>query len=259
MKNIFKTFISCIVLAVGVTSCYDEMDSKSNIDAEYEQASNITASLGESAVLTFSEISVNGNISGTEGVLEAGFMVSTSADFASYNSYKAGEVASTFSSVINNLTENTTYYIRSYAYTIGGTIVSEVTSITTPAAPIFELNGGYTAVDYNTEDNSAGESYEVTIEFVSGSTTDIKITNLWDGGKTINAKYDSKTGKVSIPTKQVIFVHADYGDVWMEDVNGSQNISGLFTPKGGFLNINAFSAICGSGTFGDRYVKMSHK
>lgn len=60
MKNIFKTFISCIVLAVGVTSCYDEMDSKSNIDAEYEQASNITASLGESAVLTFSEISVNG-------------------------------------------------------------------------------------------------------------------------------------------------------------------------------------------------------
>ena len=233
MKNIFKTFISCIVLAVGVTSCYDEMDSKSNIDAEYEQASNITASLGESAVLTFSEISVNGNISGTEGVLEAGFMVSTSADFASYNSYKAGEVASTFSSVINNLTENTTYYIRSYAYTIGGTIVSEVTSITTPAAPIFELNGGYTAVDYNTEDNSAGESYEVTIEFVSGSTTDIKITN--------------------------IFVHADYGDVWMEDVNGSQNISGLFTPKGGFLNINAFSAICGAGTFGDRYVKMSHK
>ena len=149
--------------------------------------------------------------------------------------------------------------IRDSAYTIGGTIVSEVTSITTPAAPIFELNGGYTAVDYNTEDNSAGESYEVTIEFVSGSTTDIKITNLWDGGKTINAKYDSKTGKVSIPTKQVIFVHADYGDVWMEDVNGSQNISGLFTPKGGFLNINAFSAICGAGTFGDRYVKMSHK
>ena len=95
----------------------------------------------------------------------------------------------------------------------------------------------------------------MTIEFVSGSTTDIKITNLWDGGKTINAKYDSKTGKVSIPTKQVIFVHADYGDVWMEDVNGSQNISGLFTPKGGFLNINAFSAICGAGTFVDRYVK----
>lgn len=47
MKNIFKTFISCIVLAVGVTSCYDEMDSKSNIDAEYEQASNITAFLGK--------------------------------------------------------------------------------------------------------------------------------------------------------------------------------------------------------------------
>lgn len=47
MKNIFKTFISCIVLAVGVSSCYDEMDSKSSIDAQYDQASNITASLGK--------------------------------------------------------------------------------------------------------------------------------------------------------------------------------------------------------------------
>lgn len=37
MKNIFKTFISCIVLAVGVSSCYDEMDSKSSIDAEHHQ------------------------------------------------------------------------------------------------------------------------------------------------------------------------------------------------------------------------------
>ena len=259
MRNIFKTFISCIVLAVGVTSCYDEMDSKSSIDAQYDQASNITASLGESTVLSFSEISINGSISSTEGVLEAGFIVSTSADFASYNSYKAGEVASSFNSVINNLTESTTYYVRSYAYTISGTMVSEAISITTPAAPIFELNGVYTAVDYNTEDDSAGESYEVTIEFTSGSTTDIKITNLWGGGKTIEAKYDSATGKISIPAKQVIYVHADYGDVWMEDVNGSQNISGLFTPKGGFLNINAFSAICGAGTFGDQYVKMSHK
>ena len=45
MRNIFKTFISCIVLAVGVTSCYDEMDSKSSIDAQYDQTSNITACL----------------------------------------------------------------------------------------------------------------------------------------------------------------------------------------------------------------------
>ena len=71
MKNIFKTFISCIVLAVGVTSCYDEMDSKSSIDAQYDQASNITASLGESTVLSFSEISINGSISSTEGVLDS--------------------------------------------------------------------------------------------------------------------------------------------------------------------------------------------
>ena len=75
MKNIFKTFISCIVLTVGVTSCYDEMDSKSSIDAQYDQASNITASLGESTVLSFSEISINGTWSANGKNQEFGMKV----------------------------------------------------------------------------------------------------------------------------------------------------------------------------------------
>ena len=136
MKNIFKTFISCMALSIAVTSCYDVIDDKADIDGQYEQASDVTASMSGASTPSFSEISASGSISGTEGVLEAGFMLSTSADFATYSSYKSEEVATSFTTTIGNLTEATTYYIRCYAYTVGGTKVSEVTTVTTPAAPV---------------------------------------------------------------------------------------------------------------------------
>lgn len=247
----------------GFVHCRNELlrcnRRQSRYRCQYEQASDVTASMSGASTPSFSEISASGSISGTEGVLEAGFMLSTSADFATYSSYKSEEVATSFTTTIGNLTEATTYYIRCYAYTVGGTKVSEVTTVTTPAAPVYDLNGTYTAVDYSTDDDSAGDAYEVTVEFVNGSTTDIKITNLWDGGKTIDAVYDPASGKISIPAQQLIFVHDKYGDVWMEDVNGTNSINGQFTAKGGFLNINAFNAVCGAGSFGGQYVKMNHK
>lgn len=258
MKNIFKTFIPCIALAIGVTSCYDDIDSKSSIDAKYEQPNDATVSLGEISATSFSEISANGSLSGVEDVLEAGFMLSNSADFTSYTSYPANEIGTSFGATIKNLEEKTTYYIRSYAYTIDDTKVSEANSVTTPAAPIYELNGTYSAAEYNANDALAGE-YDVTIEFVAGSTTDIKITNIFDGGETIDATYDPATGKITIPAKQIIYIHASYGDVWMEEVNGAETISGQFTAKGGLLSINTFSAICSAGSFGDNYIRMSHK
>lgn len=258
MKNIFKTFILCTALAIGVTGCYDDIDSKSSIDAKYEQSNDVTASLGDVSATSFSEISVSGSLSGVEGVLEAGFMLSNSADFTSYASYPAAEIGTSFSVTIKDLEELTTYYIRSYAYTISGTKVSEATSVTTPAAPIYELNGTYSATEYKA-DGSVVNEYDVTIEFVAGSTTDIKITNIYDGGKTIDAKYDPATGKITIPAKQVIYIHASYGDVWMEEVDGGETIAGQFTSKGGLLSISTFSAICGAGTFGDKYIRMNHK
>lgn len=259
MKNIFKTSVSCLALAIAVTSCYDDLEDKSSIDAKYEQASNITTTLGETNVLTFSQIAAEGSVSDTLGVLETGVMVSTTEDFASYSVYKAAEVATSFQVTVNNLEEKTTYYVRSYAYTTNGTMVSEPTSVTTPVAPIFDLNGTYTAIDFDPEDDSEAGEYEVTIQFAEGSETDILITNLWDGGLTVEAKFDPKTGKISIPAGQVIYVHADYGDVWMEDEDGNDNIAGQFIAKGGFLNINTYSAVCGAGSFGSQYVKMNHK
>ena len=259
MKNIFKSLISCLALAIGVTSCYDEMDSKSSIDAQHAQSSNVTASINDVSAVSFSKVSANGAVSDVEGVLEVGFILSSSADFTTYTTYPAKEVATSFNATITDLADASTFYVRSYAYTIDGTKVSEAASVTTPVAPVFDLNGTYLAVEYSAKDDSEAGEYEVTVEFVAGSTTDIKITNLWEGGETIDATYDPATGKISIPTMQIIAVHPSYGDVWIEEKDGGETVSGQFTTKGGFLNINTYSAICNAGTFGDQYVKMSHK
>ncbi len=259
MKNIVGTFIACLALTVGMSGCYDDIDDKVVIDAKHEQSCEVTVSLGETSVVSFSEIAVGGAVSSLEGVLEVGFMLSATDDFSKYDSYPVKELATSFSMPISSLSETTTYYVRSYAYTIAGTKVSETKSLTTTASPVFDLNGVYSAVDYDAEENTGGDSYEVTVEFVDGSETELSIANLWDGGMTINATYDPATGKISIPAKQIIYVHPSYGDVWMEDGNGKDVIEGNFTAKGGFLNINTFSAICGAGSFGAQYVKMNHK
>ena len=57
MKNIFKTFISCMALSIAVTSCYDVIDDKADIDGQYEQASDVTASMSGASTPSFSEIS----------------------------------------------------------------------------------------------------------------------------------------------------------------------------------------------------------
>ncbi|MBE6300260.1 MAG: hypothetical protein E7085_00165 [Parabacteroides distasonis] len=257
MKNIFKTLIPCLVLAFGVTSCYDEMEDKSSIDSQYEKASNVTVSLGEVSVVSFSEIAANVSVSDTIGVLEVGVMVSNTQDFSSYTAYAEENLALSFKKAITGLSEETTYYVRAYAYTVaGGTVVSEPVSVNTPAAPIFDLNGTYTCVEYD-ESGTLNGSYKVAIAFVAGSTTEVEITNIWEGGMTVSGTFDPATGKLTIPANQVILVHPSYGDVWIEAEDGVALV-GQFTAKGGFLNTGVFGAVCSAGYFGYQYLKMTH-
>lgn len=259
MKNIAKIFISCLALAVGLSGCYDEMDDKAVVDANHTKTCDATISLNEASVVSFSELAVSGAVSDLEGVMEVGFMISTTEDFLDSDTYPMSEMTTSFSLPITGLDEQTTYYVRSYAYTIAGLKISDVMSVTTPVAPIFEVDGVYTAIEYSTEDNSAGAPYNVLVEFEEGSTTNLLITNLWGGGMTVKATFDAASGKVTIPAKQIIYVDSQYGNVWMEDGNDAKAILGQFTPKGGFLNINAFYAICSAGSFGGQSIKMSHK
>lgn len=258
MKNIFKTLIPCLVLSFAVTSCYDEIEDKSSIDSQYEQASNVAVSLGEVSVVSFSEITANASISDTINVLEVGVMVSKTQDFSSYTAYAENNLALSFKKSITGLSEETTYYVRAYAYTVaGGTVVSEPISVKTPAAPIYDLDGIYTCDEYD-ESGEFNGSYEVKISFVEGSTTDVLITNIWEGGMTVSGTFDAKTGKLTIPANQVILVHPSYGDVWIEAEDGVALI-GQFTPKGGYLNTGVFGAVCSAGYFGYQYLKMTHK
>lgn len=247
-------------MAVSLTACYDEMDDKANIDAKYVLANTPSVAMSSAAADDYSSATVSATVSSTEGVLETGFMVAGSSDFAGAKTHIA-ESATSISVSLSGLTDMTTYHVKAYAYLADGRIVySEPTTFTTPEAPTYELAGTYTAIEYDAETGDAG-SYEVTVE-VNG--TDVKITNLWDGGMTVTGTYDTETQTVTIPTGQLIYVHASYGNVLMNAVNDA--ISGYtkavickFTPKGGFLKTSIWAAECSAGTFGFYYVNMSHK
>ena len=150
MKNIFKTLIPCLVLAVGFTGCYDEMDDKASIDAKYELANVPTVSLSNANAIDYASASVAASLSSVEGVVEAGFMVAANADFSGAKLYAASAVSSSFEQALAGLAEQTTYNVKAYAYLGDGRMVfSEASSFTTPQAPALsaELLSGksYTA------------------------------------------------------------------------------------------------------------------
>ena len=150
MKNIFKTLIPCLVLAVGFTGCYDEMEDKASIDAKYELANVPTVSLSNANAIDYASASVAASLSSVEGVVEAGFMVAANADFSGAKLYAASAVSSSFEQALAGLAEQTTYNVKAYAYLGDGRMVySEASSFTTPQAPALsaELLSGksYTA------------------------------------------------------------------------------------------------------------------
>lgn len=259
MENIFKTLIPCLALSVALTGCYDEMDDKAVIDAKNYQENTVAASLGEVSAINFSTVTMTGSVSSVDGISEVGFMVSTSADFSTYSAYPADELTTSFAYTLTT-TDETTLYIRTYAYGIGGTTnVSEVKSVTTPVAPKFEIAGTYEAVDYDADSSEPTTSYEVTVELLDDEEYNLAITNLWEGGMTIYAKYDPETGAIAIPAGQVIYVHASYGDVWIEEYNGASTVVGQFVTKGGYLKLKAWGAVCSAGYFGYQTTNMAHK
>lgn len=261
MKNIFKTLIPCLALALGLTGCYDEMDDKAVVDAKYALANTPTVSMSSATANDHSSATVTASISTVEGVVESGFMVAGSSDFSGAKAYIV-ESASSISAQVTGLAELTTYYVKAYAFLGDGRLIySEPTSVTTLEAPSYELAGTYAATEFDAESGSEAGTYEVTVE-VNG--TEVKITNLWDGGMTVTGTYDAETNTVTIPTGQVITVDPSYGDVWMYGVNDAISaytdaIVCQFTPKGGFLTTSYWGAVCGAGTFGFYYVEMAHK
>lgn len=261
MKNIFKTIIPCLALALGLTGCYDEMDDKAVIDAQYALDNTPTVSMSSATADDHSSATVTASLSTIEGVVESGFMVAGKSDFSDEKAYIAENSAS-ISAQVTGLAEMTTYYVKAYAFLGDGRLVySEPTTFTTLEAPSFDLAGTYAATEYDATSGSESGTYDVTVE-VNG--TEVKITNIWDGGETVVGVYDAEAQTVTIPTQQLIYVHESYGDVNMVAVNDdisayTEAVVCKFTPKGGFLVTSNWGAVCAAGSFGYYYIEMAHK
>lgn len=269
MKNIFKYIIPCIAVALAFASCDSTMDDKAAIDAKYLTGTTTTAAVSSVTAVDYQTVSASGAVSTTADVTEVGIQLSTAADFSSnVISVASDAVESTFSAAASGLAELTTYYVRAYAVTRGGGIVvSEAQTATTPKTPIFPLDGTYNVVEYDLNDDDeweAADQYEITVAFDEEDPSIVSITNIWGGGMTVQGQYNEKTGIVTVPNYQVIYVHASYGDVWLRgvaaDLSGyTSDVKFQFTKIGGKMESTTFAAQCSAGNFAFMYLSMEHQ
>lgn len=263
MKNIFKTLILSFALVCGLTSCNDEMDGKDGIDAAFASKEAPTLSTNPATINGFSGFTITGTVSSIDQVLEVGVMLSSNADFTTYSVYAAQETATSFTTTVDDLKDDMTYYVRAYAYTKGaGTIVSEVQKAVLPKAPDFQdtyLFGSYAATDIDLEtEEPSGSPYTVKIAQKGDFWNKITISNIWDGGLTIEGTVDFEKKTITTKDKSVIYVHADYGDTWawglkIEDgkivFNSSCITVATYDDKGN-IHFGNWAAKCAAGEFG---------
>lgn len=205
MKNILKYMVPCLALALTVTSCYDTMDSKNSVDSSFNNFGKPTLTTPTAVSNYFSNAELTGYVDDIENVVETGFQIASSSLFADAEIIPSEEISEKFSTKVEDLEGETTYYVRSYVVLkSGAVIVSDPVVVTTPAAPHFELAGTYLCQHYqfNSETPSYVGSYEMTISFVDGSETDVDIFNLDDSGLTLEGVYDATTNEITVAAGQ---------------------------------------------------------
>jgi len=267
MKNIFK-LIPCLAMALVFASCYDTMDDKSSIDAQYADNNAPTVTMVSATAETYSNGVASATVSDVSNVIEEGIMISTDANFSEYTAYPAADVNSSFEVAVSGLSELTTYYVRAYAVTkTAGTVVSNAVQMTTPKMPIYSLEGTYTVTEYELDDNdnwaAEADTYQMAVYFVEGSTTEVAIVNLWNFGGTIYGVWDEESQTIYVPTGQVIGNHSTYGDIYAYGVNSSISaytnyITFTFNKLGGLMVSSPWAARVQAGLFGFYYVSMKH-
>lgn len=251
-------------MAFGLSSCNDTMDDKADVEAGWTvlPTPTATATITET---TFSGTTVSLIASDTVNIVEYGVQYATSEDFADGKFAAANIISKSAVEVsVSNLTEQTKYYIRPYVITRNSyTAFGDVITTTTPAAPYFPLEGTYTALDYTYDDSGnaapGDATYEVEVVFVEGSTTDVTITNLWDGGETITGSYDPETGIVTVASDQTVWNSEEYGACNAYEANDEDNMTFQFTSLGGSLVTCDYYVSCSLGELGFYKTVMTHK
>lgn len=272
MKKIFLYLMPCLAFLACLTSCDDEMGAKADVDNAFASTEQPAVTM-TAAQVNITTISMTGAVDNIDNVLEVGFQVSETEDFASCESYPAETVAQSFAVNVSELEEMTTYYVRPYAVTrAAGTAVGAFSAVKTSELPIYTVDGTYSVQEYSLNDNDEWEAdgnYDLTIEFVNGSSTDVKITNLWDAHSTVDGTYDAATQTVTIPSYQVIYNHKTYGACLLVGVNSAfsgftDTVTLKFTPKGGKVTTSPYAVAIASGEnagriFGICMSEMKHK
>ena len=266
MKNIFKSLIPCWVLAVGFTSCYDEMEDKASVDAKYALANVPTVTLSATNVIDYSSASVVASLSSVEGVVEAGFMVAASADFSGAKIYTASAVASSIEQALAGLAEQTTYNVKAYAYLGDGRMVySDASSFTTPQAPALsaEMLSGKTYTATVTSYFGSNYNFAVTLVADAADPTKIHVQNLdpyfASYGYTADKGYNSFVGVLDTEAETITLAQGQaigYGDVALgafdnadpDAATGNSDLVIKVISKGASLKIeNAFGVVASDG------------
>ena len=268
MKNIFKYIIPCLAMAFAFASCDDTMDDKSVIDSQYEsQFKTATISISSLTAPAFNTINVACAVGDANDVAEQGIQISTTDNFDNASYMVNDTVEAAFSMDVDGLDELSTYYVRAYAMSKNGNVVySNSQSITTPEAPTIPIEGVYTATEIDRDDAGnwkPADRYKMLIEFEEGSTEIVNITNIWNGGMTVQGVYDEAKGTITVPNYLVIYNHATYGEVWIQGVNQAvsaytSSVTFTYNKKGGLMVSTPMGAICAAGAFGFFYLEMQH-
>ncbi len=265
-KNIFKSLL-CLSVGMLFVACQDTMDDKADIDASHEMNIAVVPAMEFPANVTYAAADLTITLADSVGVVEMGFELATDAEFAQSWYETAPAVVKAYVMTVGGLAEQTTYYVRPYVYTANGTTtLGEVKSFTTEAAPIFEINGVYEAQEYNLNASyqfEAGGTYDVTVEFKEGSTTEVLVTNLWGGGQSLSGTYDAETQTITIPSGQLLYFQEPFEFIASgidNTLTPTENITLSFTPLGGVLETSFIEVtVEGYGRQDIFLVEMKHK
>lgn len=266
MKKFFKYLIPCMAFALALTSCNETMDDKAVIDAKHESFDIPEFNVSSAAAMNYESALLTGAVSDLDNVQEVGFQIATDAQFTDGVLFPCEELTSPFSAEIEGLNEKTTYYVRAYVFTKSGvTLYSEATTFTTPKAPIYSIDGAYTVTEYDANTGEVNGTYQMNVTFDGTNPNKVYISNIWDGGETIQGVYDSATNTISVPTNQNIYYYDGYGYVIARGVNDAitafvNKITFTFTPLGGTMVSSIMQAYlpAASYSFGFFYVSMKH-
>ena len=269
MKRIYLSIIACSAIILGLCcSCNDTMDDKDEVESGWSHLPNPTATVSVTES-TYCDALLKVTISELDNVIEYGVQYSKDKDFVNgkYVAASSSDVTETDIKV-TGLDEKTTYYLRPYVITRSNiTIFGEPSSLTTAAAPIFALEGTYTATYFSRDEDGSfvdgGTTYKVEIAFVAGSNTEVNIINLWDGGETISGTYDAETGIITVGQNQLLYTDPTYGECFLKPVNNTitnyqPEMSMKFVSLGGSLTTGYYSVVCSLGSFGFFYTTMTH-